>query len=364
MGPHVTDLQRLAPWVDEVHVVEVPMTTRFRGITTREAMIIRAGEVWTEWSPFPEYGPDEAATWWGASEDFVLRGVPDPVREAIPVNVTVPAESAEAAHARVLASGCTTAKVKVAESGQTSREDVGRVEAVRDALGGAGKVRVDANGAWTPDQALTMINQLRHCDLEYVEQPCRTVEELAALRRELARRGWSVRIAADESIRRSGDPERVVALDAADVAVIKVQPLGGVRACLDLVERLGLPVVVSSALETSVGLRLGLALAAALPELPFACGLNTGPLLARDVVREPLRAVGGVIAVDQPAATMINPGIDPEALTRLAATPETTQRWLRRAVDVLAAREDHASGDHQSPLEQRATPPHHDEESR
>lgn len=346
MGAHVTDLQRLAPWVDEVHVVEVPMTTRFRGITTREAMIIRAGEVWTEWSPFPEYGELEAATWWAASEDFVTRGVPDPVREVVPVNVTVPAEPAEEAHARVLASGCATAKVKVADPGQTSRDDLDRVEAVRDALGPAGKVRVDANGAWTLDQALTMINKLRQFDLEYVEQPCRTVEELAGLRRELARRGWSVRIAADESIRRSGDPERVVALEAADVAVIKVQPLGGVRACLNLVERLGLPVVVSSALETSVGLRLGVALAAALPELPFACGLNTGPLLAQDVVREPMRAAGGVIAVRQPAGTTADPGIDPDALARLAATPETTQRWLRRAVDVHATRKDHA---HPSP---------------
>jgi O-succinylbenzoate synthase len=209
----------------------------------------------------------------------------------------VPACDPQTAHDLVSASGCTTAKVKVAERGQYVAEDVARLEAVRDALGSAGKLRIDANGAWSVPDALTRLQLLARFDLEYVEQPCASVEELARLRRELARRGLSIPIAADESIRRSGDPERVAELEAADIAVLKVQPLGGVRRCLELADTLGLPVVVSSALESSVGLRAGVALAACLPDLPYACGLNTAALFTRDVTAEPLVAEQGGIAL-------------------------------------------------------------------
>ena len=191
------------------------------------------------------------------------------------------------------ASGCRTAKVKVAERGQTLADDLARCEAVRDALGPDGRLRVDANGGWDLATAERSVRALDRFDLEYVEQPCASVEDLAALRVRLARAGRPVPVAADESIRRAEDPYRVVALDAADVAVLKVAPLGGVRAALEVAERIGLPVVVSSALETSVGLAAGVALAAALPELPYACGLATLGLLADDVVTEPLRPVAG-----------------------------------------------------------------------
>ena len=315
-------------WIDDLVVYDIAMTTRFRGITARRGMVLRTPLGWVEWSPFEEYGTAEAARWWLATRAAATEGFPEPVRDRIPVNVTVPAVDAEAAHARVAASGCRTAKVKVAETNQGPADDIARVEAVRDALGTDGRLRVDANGVWTPSQALSMIDALRRFDLEYVEQPCRTVEELARLRRELARRGWNVAIAADESIRRVGDPERVVELEAADVAVIKVQPLGGVQACLELGERLGLPLVVSSALETSIGLRTGLALAAALPDLPFACGLNTTTLLSGDLVTEPLHEVGGSMSVEDLA-------VDAEALTRFAADERTTERWLERLDGVL-----------------------------
>lgn len=316
-------------WIEDVRVYEIPMTTRFRGITARRGMVLKSPLGWVEWSPFEEYAPAEALRWWQAAEAAATSGFPEPVREAVPVNLTVPAEAPEQAHARVGASSCTTAKVKVADPGQGLAEDVARVEAVRDALGPDGRLRVDANGAWTPSQALAAIGELRRFGLEYVEQPCRTVEELARLRRELARRGWDVLIAADESIRRAGDPERVVELEAADLAVVKVQPLSGVRACLDLVERLGLPVVVSSALETSIGLRAGVALAAALPELPFACGLNTSALLTGDLVTEPLRERGGVIGVG-------DLDVDGSALERWAADDRVTGRWMERLDQVLA----------------------------
>lgn len=315
-------------WIDDLVVYDIAMTTRFRGITTRRGMVLHTPLGWVEWSPFEEYGIAEASRWWLAAQSAATTGFPEPVRDQVPVNVTVPAEDAQAAHARVAASGCHTAKVKVAETNQSPADDIARVEAVRDAIGAQGRVRVDANGAWTPSQALTMINQLRRFDLEYVEQPCRTTEELARLRRELARRGWNVPIAADESIRRVGDPERVVQLEAADVAVIKVQPLGGVQACLDLGERLGLPLVVSSALETSIGLRAGLALAAALPDLPFACGLNTAALLDGDLTTTSLREADGVLPVGEL-------DVDAGALTRFAADERVTERWLERLDGVL-----------------------------
>ncbi|MCT1458755.1 o-succinylbenzoate synthase [Aestuariimicrobium sp. p3-SID1156] len=319
--------ERGVEWVEDWRVFDLPMRTRFRGITRRRGMLLRGPAGWAEWSPFEEYDPAEAAQWWRACVETATLGHPVSVRGEVPVNVTIPAEDPGSAHARVLASECRTAKVKVAEKGQAAGEDVARVEAVRDALGGNGKLRVDANGGWSVGQALAMIKDLRAFDLEYVEQPCATVEELAALRRELARRGWDVPLAADESIRRSGDPERVVAMGAADVAVIKLQPLGGARACLELVERLGLPVVISSALESSVGLDAGVRLAAALPELDQACGLNTAALLTRDVVEKPLVAEGGVITVRE-----VTPDLD--LLDPVAA--EVEQWWLDRLEQVLA----------------------------
>jgi O-succinylbenzoate synthase len=274
---------------------ELALTTRFRGVVSRSGLLVEGPAGWGEWSPFPEYERPEIDAWWAAAVESATLAWPAPVRDRVPVNSIVPAVPAEAAARYATAGGCRTAKVKVAEGGQTLSDDLARVEAVRDAMGADGRVRVDANGAWSVDQALTAIKQLARFELEYVEQPCASVDELAELRLALARAGVDVPIAADESIRRSGDPERVAQLGAADVAVLKVQPLGGVRRCLELAERLGLPVVVSSALESSVGIAAGVALAAALPELPYACGLNTLALLARDVTDQPLVVTDGTL---------------------------------------------------------------------
>jgi O-succinylbenzoate synthase len=255
------------------------------------------------------------------------------VRSTVPVNVTVPAVDADAAHAIVAAGGCRTAKVKVAEPGQVLADDEARVEAVRDALGPDGRVRIDVNGGWEVEEAVAAIRLLERAagGLEYVEQPCATVEELAAVRRAV-----DVPIAADESIRRAADPYRVRDLEAADVAVLKVQPLGGVRACLRIAEDIRLPVVVSSALETSVGIAAGVALAAALPELPFACGLATTQLLTDDVVRAPLRPVDGALAVGVPE-------VDESALARVGGAPDRVAAWAARLADVRALRQDHGS---------------------
>ena len=261
--------------------------------------------------------------WLRAADEAAEQGWPAAVRTSIEVNSTIPALEPDQAYALARSAGCRTAKVKVAEPGGSLAGDLARVEAVRDALGPDGRIRVDANGAWSLDQAWRAVGELRRFGLEYVEQPCRTVDELAELRRRLARGGLDVLIAADESIRRADDPFQVSARGAADIAVLKVQPLGGVRAGLEIAERIGLPVVVSSALETSIGLRAGLALAAALPELPYACGLNTAGLLADDVTATPLSAVDGVIKLAE-----VEP--DQAALDRTAAPPDVARFWQAR----------------------------------
>jgi O-succinylbenzoate synthase len=285
---------------------------------------------WGEFSPFVEYDDATAAPWLASAREASRHDWPTPLRRFIPVNVTVPAVGPERAREIVLASrGCTTAKVKVAEPGQTLADAQARLEAVRDALGPSGHVRIDVNGLWSLEQALAELPVLDQAagGLEYAEQPCATVEELAALRRRT-----SVLIAADESIRRAEDPYRVRELEAADIAVLKVQPLGGVRACLRIAEEIGLPVVVSSALESSVGLSAGLALAAALPELPYACGLATGQLLDGDLVTAPLEVVGGALEV-------VGVQVSPEALEHARAEAERVAWWTDRLarVDELVA---------------------------
>jgi O-succinylbenzoate synthase len=312
-----------------MRVWSIPMSTRFRGITVREGVLIEGAAGWGEWSPFTEYAPDVAEPWLRCAEEAAAGDWPAPVRGAVPVNATVPVVPPEAAHALVLRSGCATAKVKVADPGSVLADDLARVEAVRDALGPAGHLRVDANCVWSVDDAVAAIVALDRAagGLEYVEQPCATVEELAAVRRRV-----DVPIAADESIRRAADPYRVRDLEAADVAVLKVQPLGGVRACLRIAEDIGLPVVVSSALETSVGLAAGVALAAALPTLDHACGLATRALLTGDVASPELVPVNGALPV-------VVPTVVPSLLDAVAASPERVAWWEERLAAVRAVRQ-------------------------
>lgn len=309
-----------------LYAFSLPMRIRFRGLTRREGCLLRGPAGWGEFSPFAEYGPQESARWLACAREAAHTGWPAPLRTRIPVNATVPAVTPEAAHALVAASGCTTAKVKVAEPGQSEASDIARVEAVRDALGPTGRVRIDANGAWDVDQAVRMLRALARYDLEYAEQPCATLGELARLRSRV-----NVPIAADESIRRAEDPLRVRAAGAADLVVLKVQPLGGVRAALAVAEACGLPVVVSSAVETSVGLAAGVALAAALPELPYACGLGTVGLLDADLSEFPLAPQDGWIDVRTPSVSS----------ARLATHAAPLAPWAERLA-LAHARLEHA----------------------
>jgi len=312
------------PFLPGLRAFAIPMRTKFRGITVREGALIEGPAGWGEFSPFAEYGPRESARWLASALESACQGWPEPVRDRIPVNVTVPAVGPERAAEIVRASGCRTAKVKVAERGQPESADIDRVAAVREAIGPDGKIRVDANGGWSVETARRMLGQFGEFGLEYAEQPCATLGELAELRRYV-----DIPVAADESVRRAEDPLRVKAAGAADIVVLKVQPLGGVRAALQVAEACGLPVVVSSAVDTSVGLAAGVALAAALPELPYACGLATMSLLAGDVTADPLVETGGVLPVRRPSAAE-------DELARWEVDPSAWRERARTAAGYLA----------------------------
>ena len=312
----------------EVHPFRVALGTPFRGVTSRDGVLLRGPAGWGEWSPFPGYPAEVAARWLHAAVEAATRAPPAPRRDAVAVNVIVPATDPAHAHRIVTESGCATAKVKVAERGvapeRARREDLARVAAVRDALGADGRLRVDANAGWDLDEATRMLRALARYGLEYAEQPVAGLEEMARLRRRV-----DVPLAADESIRTAADPLRVAGLEAADIVVLKAQPLGGVTRALAVAEQAGLPVVVSSAVESSVGLAAGLAFAAALPQLPYACGLGTALLLAQDVVSDPLRPVRGELTVRP---------VEPDpALLRAARPGPGDERRLRARLQAAAA---------------------------
>jgi O-succinylbenzoate synthase len=271
----------------------IPLVTPFRGTRVREGLLLRGPVGWAEFAPFPEYGAEESARWLSSAIEAGWIGWPDAVRDVVPVNAIVPAVSPDEAKRLVLDSGCTTVKVKVGECGQSLDDDTARVGAVRDVLGPEGRVRIDANGAWSTSEAVVALRELSTFDLEYVEQPCATLPECAAVRLTTG-----VSVAVDEGVRKAPDPHHVVGLrESADVLVLKVAPLGGVRPALAVADTYGLPCVVSSALDSSIGLAAGLALAASLPELPYACGLATALRIGGDITLDPLIPVDGKLPV-------------------------------------------------------------------
>jgi len=224
--------------------------------------------------------------------------------------VTIPALCPDKAFEFVKSSGCSSAKVKVAEG-----DDEGRIEAVRDALGPRGKISLDANGAWELDFARTQINRLSRFDIEFVEQPVATLEAMEMLRRRV-----NVPLAADEIARTPEDAVKIAHSQAADLIVVKVQNMGGVWEALRAIEACGLPAVVASLIETSVGISAGVALAAALPELPFACGLGTIGLLAGDVTSTSIRPSRGYVSVNRPA-------VDFDVLADCELAPQQVRGW-------------------------------------
>jgi o-succinylbenzoate synthase len=299
-------------------VFAIPAVDRSGGITTREGMLLEGPQGWGEFSPFVG---DDAAAWLTAATEPGTVGWPDTVRGRIPVSVFVPAVAPAAAHDLVTRSGCGTADVVVGERKDSLAEDAARLEAVRDALGRAGAIRCIAKGEWDVDAGVAAVEQMLRAagDIQYVQDPCPTLEQSAALRAKV-----DVRVAADVATHLAEGPWT----DAADVAVLRSGPLGGVRRALRVGERIGLPCVVSSSFETSVGLAAGLAVAGALQELPFACALGTRLLLSGDVVN----AVRSLLPVDGclPVAPM-PPAPAAEAVARYALTdPERLAAWRVR----------------------------------
>jgi O-succinylbenzoate synthase len=318
----LSSLPPLSDLLSTARVVSLPLSTRFRSIELREALLVEGPRGWSEFSPFIEYEDSEAVAWLAATIDFGWAASAPLVRESVSVNATMPAvEAARVPEILARFGACRTVKVKVAEPGQILSDDVARVSAVREAIGVEGRIRVDANGAWNLDEAEHAIHALAGFDLEYVEQPCRDVEELAEIRRRVKYMG--IPIAADESVRKAEDPLAVARAGAADILVIKAQPLGGITAALKLVAEAGLPVVVSSALDTSIGISMGLHLAGAIPTLEFDCGLATASLLAADVTRDPFTVDAGSLTVRR-----VTP--DAALLDTHAASADRTLWWLAR----------------------------------
>lgn len=316
-------LPALEELISNSHVVRLPMKVKFRGVTEREALLIQGPAGWGEFSAFLEYGADEASRWLAAGIEAAYQPFPEAKRTTIPVNATLPAvpagqvgsvlEHYDAPH---------TIKIKVAEKGQSLEDDLARVAETRRLFPQAA-LRVDANTGWTQDEAVRALLALSEFDLQYAEQPVPGIIGLARVRERLRAAGVDLKIAADEAVRKHTDPLEVARLGAADLMVIKAQPLGGITSVLDIAAQAGIDVVVSSALDTSVGLAQAAALAAALPELPYACGLSTATLFADDVTHQPLLATAGYLPVGR-----IQP--DADKLKTLKPSPERRLWWEQR----------------------------------
>jgi O-succinylbenzoate synthase len=306
-------------------VVSIPLRTRFRRVNEREALLFRGPNGWTEWAPFVEYEDDEAAIWLNAAVEFAFGEEPELLRNRIGINATLAAVTPEAVERALAPFGeFRTVKIKVAEPGQSLNEDLARIIKVRQLFPDA-RIRLDANGGYSVDEAMAVIGMLveNGIELDYFEQPCKTIAELAEVRLKAKRIRPDFLIAADESVRKVSDPLAVAQAGAADILVLKVSPLGGISRALEISREAGLPVVVSSALDTSVGISMGLHLAAALPQLDFDCGLGTAAMLIGDVTREPMIAQGGYLDVRRV-------DVDEAKLEVFAAEDHRADWWLER----------------------------------
>jgi O-succinylbenzoate synthase len=302
-----------------LRVITIPTRTNFRGVTYREVALMQGPQGWGEFSPFLEYDDNECAPWLASAIEAATVARPERFRNEIAINGTIPElnDKKEIEALMNTFSGAKTFKVKV---GGNLTEDVMRVARVFSNAPKAA-IRVDVNGLWSVDEALTNLYAYYEeiGPLEYVEQPCATVEELRELKRRIK---IPLRIAADEVIRKATDPFKVDLTDAADVVMLKVQPLGGIRRSLEIAQHHGLPVVVSSALESAIGIEYGLELAASISDLNFDCGLATGSLLTRDVAEH--KIVDGKIALGQ-----ISPQLDD-----LDVSPDRFEWWKNRIMSV------------------------------
>lgn len=304
-------------------VVSLPLHTKFRGLNLREALLFEGPNGWAEWSPFVEYPDEEASVWLKAAIEFAYWPPIKTLRNQISVNATLPAVApTEVAGVLQRFGEFQTVKIKVAEAGQSIDDDLARISAAVE-YAPLANIRLDANGGYSVEQALQLANELTEelFEIEYLEQPVATIAEMAELRLRL--KTFGLKIAADESVRKVSDPVAVAHAGAADILVLKAAPLGGISPALQISRDANLPVVVSSALETSVGISMGLHLAASLPQLNFDCGLATASLLAADVTEQPLLPIDGKIEVRRVE-------VSNQLLNKHAANQERTEWWRAR----------------------------------
>jgi O-succinylbenzoate synthase len=307
-------------------VLAIPMRTKFRGLTTREVLLFEGPNGWAEWSPFTEYEDEEASIWLKAAIEWAFGDIPKTDVKTIKVNATLPAVK-DVQKALEPFGKFEVVKIKVAEPGQTLQDDLNRIHQVRMHYPDA-RIRLDANGNWDIETALKIAKIIyqENIPLEYLEQPVRTIAEMAELKLKLQE--FNIKIAADESVRKVSDPLAVAQAKAADILVLKVAPLGGINNALAIAKEAGLPVVVSSALETSVGISIGAHLAA-LINSDYASGLATAALLTEDVTSSPLIPINGEIPVTRITQNKNN-------LNKLQAPADRTTWWMERLERGLA----------------------------
>jgi O-succinylbenzoate synthase len=301
-------------------VLSIPMRVKFRGITTREVLLFEGPNGWAEWSPFTEYEDEEASIWLKAAIEFAFGDIPEPTVKTIKVNATLAAVKDVRAALEPFGK-FEVVKIKVAEKGQTLQDDLDRIHEVRKYYPDA-RIRLDANGGYDIETALTLAKAMYEegVPLEYLEQPVKTIAELAELRLKL--KLLNIKVAADESVRKVSDPLAVAQANAADLLVLKAAPLGGINNALRIAKEAGLPVVVSSALETSVGISMGVYLAALL-DSDYASGLATTALLTEDVTDTPLIPINGIVPVRRVE-------IVEDKLQLLASPVSQTEWWIAR----------------------------------
>ena len=295
--------------LETLRVIALPTKTNFRGITVREVALFKGEYGWAEFSPFLEYDDAEAAHWLASAVEAATTPRPQLFRTSVAVNGTIPGLNDSAQLKKIVDSfpGVKTFKVKV---GNDLAEDLARVNTIRE-LQPQAKIRIDVNGLWSVAQAEEFLNSVG--EIEYVEQPCSTIEELRVLKSKT-----SVKIVGDEILRKAVDPFDIDLTGAVDYLMLKVQPLGGIKRAHAIAEHHKLPIVVSSALESAVGINYGLTLAASFQELNFDCGLGTGSLLAQDVAHLPI--VDGMIQL-----TEFEPALD-----GLDVSAERFEWWKNR----------------------------------
>ena len=302
-----------------LRVLALPMRTTFRSLNIRETALFKGEYGWGEFAPFVEYSDQESLPWLESAIEAADKPLSPALRESIPINATVPASNDEAEIEQILSwyPGVDTVKIKV---GTGIQEDLVRIAVVRKHLPKA-KIRIDVNGSWSVKEAALNVNAIYEVTgdlLEYVEQPVASLDELKQLREDMS---VDVKIAGDEVLRKAKDPFAISLYGAIDILMLKVSPLGGIKRAMDLASHHKLPVVISSALESAVGNSYGLALAARVPNLDYACGLGTSALFKQDVSDIPI--VNGVIkATGYP--------IDLDRVERYELKGERLEWWRNR----------------------------------